>query len=328
MSSLKDVAKLAGTSKSTVSRVISNNGPVKEDTRQKVLKAIKMLNYKPNLLASGLREKRGRLIGLIVPEANHYYFGSLIDSISTACREKNLGLLIGSHHYDKNIEKDLILSFYGRNIDGLIIEPVSEISTIAQTLDISFEKIIVIERFVDTKLCHTISLDNFSAGKIMGEYLGSLGHKNVAVITGPNNLKICNDRFKGFINGLSEKGGNVNANFIYEGDFSFISGKKGINHFYSLNNFEKITAIWAQNDLMALGIIQFLHEKNIKIPEKIAVAGLDGLQLGEMISPTLTTIKQPLETFGEKAIEILLSKNTKIKKAIRLPPILKIGNST
>lgn len=328
MSSITDVAKLAGISKSTVSRVIANSGPVKPSTREKVLKAIEMLDYNPNLLASGLRAKSGRLIGLILPESVHFDFGFFIQTLADLCMQYNLGLIIGTHHNNPELESKLFDDFYSRNIDGLIISPVSDASLLGKRLKDSLGKVILLDREITNSTCNSVSLDNYKAGYIMGSHLFSKGHRNVACITGPQHISLSRDRIAGFRQAFLDKGIIIDENFVHEGNFDADSSFEAIKRFSRHPGFSSITAIWAQNDVMAAGALKKLTELGKSIPEDIALAGMDGTDLSYLSTPSITTILQPFSQMAEKTMELLLDPPADAPVKIKFDPILVENEST
>lgn len=328
MSSIKDVARLAGTSTSTASRVIAKNGPVKAETRERVLKAIEMLDYKPNLLASGLRAKSGRLIGLILPESIHFDFGFFIQSISGICMQYDMGLIIGNHHNDPELESKLFDDFYSRNIDGLIISPASDASLLGKRLKNSLGKVVLIDREIANSNCSSVTLDNYKAGYLIGKFLISKGHRKIACITGPNHISISRDRTIGFRDALKESNYYLDDNFVFEGNFNYDSSTDAIDAFVQKPNFKEITALWAENDVMAVGALKELHKLGFNVPDDIALAGMDGTDISLLSIPSITTISQPFGEMAAKAVDLLLHPVSSEPVKVKFEPVLIPREST
>jgi len=329
MPSMKDVAYLAGVSVSTVSRVINQSVFVDQNTRLKVEKAIRELNYKPNLLAKGLRLKSGNLIGLVVPEFEHNQ--ALVRFVS--CAEQSavkygFNLILGNNHNNPDDEEKFIDSLIRRHVYGIIFSRVSDESRVLKIIDNTNIPIVVIDRVLDNEDTPRIVLDNYKAGEMAAKYLVDLGHRDIACITGPLNISICRERLKGFNEVLKKHNAKLDHKLVFEGDFRFDSGKDAMIHF--LNSGLNITALWAQNDLMAIGAMNILIRKNIDIPEDISIIGMDNIDDTKMLVPSLTTIAQPYGEMCEKAVETIISqKQGKIfNKNIVLQPELIVRETT
>lgn len=327
MSSIIDVAKLAGTSKSTVSRVIQNNGPVNTETRERVLKAIRDLDYTPNLLASGLKAKSGKLIGLILPDPLYHEFGVFIQAIGQICMQHNLGLIVGTHHDEPELESKLFEDFFSRNIDGLIISAVSDDSILKTRLKSSLGKVVLIDRKIDGAPCSSVSLNNYKAGVLIGNHLCQFGHSRFAIITGPKRILLCREREQGFSDSLSKHGFRINPNLSFECNFTFEAGAEVAKKLLEMRPEMRPTAVWCENDRMALGLIKALSENGIRVPEDIAVAGMDNEYFSSINNPGLTTLSQPSHAMAEEAVKILLKETTSPEKMV-FDPILVIREST
>jgi LacI family transcriptional regulator len=184
MASMKDVARLAKVSVSTVSRVISKSIPVDEKTRLHVEKAIRKLQFKPNLLASGLRSKSGHVIGLAVPEILHPSFNAIIKYVEESVRKEGLQLILGNTHNDLEIESEFIESLVRRHVDGIIFSRVSDQSRILHVVNKNHVPVVVLDRALDTEDIPTVVLDNYRAGALAAEHLASLGHSRIVCISG------------------------------------------------------------------------------------------------------------------------------------------------
>lgn len=306
MSSMKDVAKLAGVSVSTVSRVINNqNFPVDEATKQRVHEAIKKLDYKPNLLAKGLRLKSGRAIGLVVPDfVPLHAFANIIKYVEEFALQYDFNLILGNNHDNPDIEERFIDNLIRRSVDGIIFSRVSDESRVLKILYKRNIPIVVIDRALEDESVPSVVLNNYRAGELAAEHLVGLGHKHIVCITGPLNITLCRERVKGFRQVLIEHNIEFDEEFIFEGDFKLESGMRGIASL--LRNHEKITGVWAQNDVMAAGVIKELYKRGMKVPNDMSVIGMDDVSLASMLTPALTTIKQPFQEMSQKAVEMVI----------------------
>jgi DNA-binding LacI/PurR family transcriptional regulator len=305
MASMKDVARLADVSESTVSRVINKSIPVDEATRRVVEEAIRKLNYKPNLLAKGLRIKSSQIIGLVVPEIVHHTFASFIQFIEESTFARGYGLIVGNHKDDPEIEEIFIDSLVRRHVDGIIFSRVSDESRVMKIITRSQVPVVVIDRAAEKEELASVVLDNRKAGQFAGEHLVGLGHRRIGCISGPLKIALCRERIAGLREVLDRHGLLLQQDAIFEGDFKFESGIQGARQI--LLKHPEITAIWAQNDLMAVGALKFLVTAGKTVPRDISLMGMDDIGLARMISPALTTVSQPFEEICEKAVELLLS---------------------
>ncbi|HBK59012.1 MAG TPA: LacI family transcriptional regulator [Spirochaetaceae bacterium] len=331
MPSLKDVARLAGVSTSTVSRAINGTIPVSEETRLRVEKAVQDMGYKPNLVARSLRIRSTRLIGLVVPEMQHETFISFIRFTEEAAEAKGYNLIIGSTNSDPDREERFIENLIRRNIDGIIFSRVSDKSHVLKILDKTKIPVVIIDRTLEREDIPSVVMDNYLSGKLVAEHMLSLGHRTFACITGPLDITINRDRLAGFRDTVLRGGGTLEDKCIYEGNFKFESGKKGIA--YLLDTKAQFTGLWAQNDYMAVGALNLLSERGIKVPEEISIAGLDNIQQSWMMRPSLTTVAQPFREMCAHAVDIIIDRlgthdEAKEKIRVMLRPELIVRETT
>lgn len=307
MASIRDVARLANVSESTVSRVINRSIPVEPGTRQRVEAAIQQLEYKPNLLAKGLRIKRSHLIGLVVPEIVHHTFASVIQYLEESAVSRGYNLIVGNHKDDPSLEESFIDMLARRNVDGIIFCRVSDESRVMRIIHRTRVPVVVIDRAAERESFASVVLDNYKAGQLAGGHLASLGHRRIACITGPLKIALSRERLAGFRDALTPAGATVPEGAVFEGDFKFESGLNGMR--VILSRCPDITAIWAQNDLMAVGALKHLQSRGLNVPRDMSLVGMDNIALTWMITPALTTVTQPFEQICEKAVELLLALN-------------------
>lgn len=307
MASVKDVAKLAGVSIATVSRVLNNSAVVSSETRDAVLQAVKKLDYRPNLIASSLRSKDSKTIGLIVPGRTHVTFGMNTSYIADACNDNGYSLLIGLHHDDPNLEQSLLDSFYRRNIDGIIISTPSAEDFILKQIERFRIPIVLIDRIFKSNLCNCVSIDNYKAGYAAGAYLVSLGHKKIGCLTRPVTIWQCYERITGFKQALRDHGVEVMDRYILEiPSFSVEAGAQGAQAFLSMPPEDRPTAIWAVEDHIAAGVMRSFISVGIRVPEEVSIMGMDNLDVGSMLSPSLTTITYPFKDISDVAVQCIV----------------------
>lgn len=304
MATMKDVARLAGVSISTVSRVINNTLPVEDETRVRVEDAIRKIDFRPNLLARGLRSKSGNLIGLIVPEIIHESFAFFVNFTEASVEQHGFNLIIGNTNNDPDKEELFVRNFIRRHVDGVIFSRVSDQSRIFRIIEESQVPFVIIDRSMQREDVPTVVMDNYGAGVMAAEHLMELGHRDLACITGPMNIAIVRERFSGFRDTVVAKGGRLHDADVLEGDFKFDGGKRAAAVLLRRRN--EFTAIWAQNDLMAIGAMQEFIRHGVKVPEKMSILGLDNVTASWMVAPALTTIAQPFAAMCESAVEMIL----------------------
>lgn len=309
MSSMKDVAVLAGVSTSTVSRVINNSMPVDEETRLKVEQAIKTINFKPSLMARGLRMKSANLIGIVVPELQHETFTSFIKFTEQSVEAQGYNLVIGSTSSNVETEERFIVNLIRRNIDGIIFSRVSDNSQALKLIDRSNIPIVIIDRSLEREDIPSVVMNNYGAGVMAAEHLLSLGHRRFACITGPMDISINRDRIRGFRETIVQNGGTLEDKCVFEGNFKFESGGRGVD--YLVDTRADFTAIWVQNDYMAIGAINRFVARGISVPGDVSVIGLDNIEHSWMIQPALTTIAQPFQEMCANAVDIIIKMSRK-----------------
>ncbi len=306
---MKDVAMLAGVSISTVSRVINNSTPVDEETRSRVERAVRAINFKPSLMARGLRMKSANLIGIVVPELQHETFTSFIKFTEQRAEALGYNLVIGSTSSDLDTEERFIENLIRRNIDGVIFSRVSDNSQALKLIGRTNIPIVVIDRSLDREDIPSVVMDNYGAGVLVAEHLLALGHRRFACISGPMNISINRDRLRGFRETILGGGGSLEDKSIFEGNFKFESGGRGAD--YLLDTRVNFTAIWAQNDYMAIGAMNRFIARGLSVPSDVSIVGLDNIEHSWMIQPALTTVAQPFQAMCSSAVDLIVKMSHK-----------------
>jgi DNA-binding LacI/PurR family transcriptional regulator len=303
--SIRDVARIAGVSVSTVSRVLTGSPRVDGGTRARVERAISRIHYRPNLLAQGLRSKSGNVIGLVVPEFVHETFATFVECTERFCVERGYDLIIGNTGGRPEVEGAFIDNLIRRHVDGIIFSRVSDKSRVLNTIEKWSIPAVIIDRALEREDIPTVVLDNFRAGAMAAEHLLALGHRSLGEVTGPQDIALARERHKGFLAALREHGASLPAARVYEGDFKFDSGRAAARAF--LESHRPPTAIWCHNDLMAVGVMNVLQRSGIRIPQEVSLLGMDDTSIAEMTVPTLSTVTQPFEEMCRQAVELVLA---------------------
>lgn len=313
-STISDVAKLAGVSIKTVSRVLNGEPNVTHKTRAKVQSAARDLSYAPSLAARGLAGSKSYLLGLLYDTQSLGYISALQDGATRACRESGYHLIVEPIRLSETQSiLDIETSLRSLPVDGLILTPpvcdFPEIVALIRHLSIPYVPITPIINDVNVT---NIQIDNEGAAREMTEYLIGLGHTKIGFIKGPDAHGASAQRFEGFLKAMRAAGLSVNPAYVQDGAFTAQSGIQAADRLLAQDPLP--TAIFASNDDMAVGVIAAAARMNIKIPEDISVCGFDDTPLATIITPNLTTIAQPIADMSYFAADLLIQNKKKEKE--------------
>jgi DNA-binding LacI/PurR family transcriptional regulator len=303
MATLKDIASRANVSIMTVSRVIKNSGYVGKETRKRVEAAIEEFNYRPNGLAQSLVTKKTNNVLIIIPDVENFFFAEMLKGSERILRKHGINVLFGDSCGRIDREKSLVDLAMSRVVDG-VIAYVPRVDDDYLALVNKEIPLIVIDRKVRFDDVPQVYLDNWQGAIRAIDYLISNGHRNIGLIEGPESVLANLRRKEGYVSALKKHGITVDEEYIFEGDFSFEEGKEAFDYYYNLRT--PPTAVFATNDVMALGFIQQAQEKNVSIPDKFSIIGFDNILFSRLITPQLTTVDHPKNDMGELAAYKLL----------------------
>lgn len=304
MSTIKDVAKLAGVSPSTVSRTLSNRIFVEDETRQKVLKAVEELNYKPSIMAKALREGRTYTIALLVPDINSLYYPMIMKSVEKYAAQNGYTIILCNNNESIDCEKRNLEMLGSRGIDGILCMSVED--DIRHLLhfqkDNKVPVVLVNRDFSEDISC--ISVDNEYGGYLMIKYLLDMGHRKIAGMFGDFSRQRFRERYNGCKRAMEEYGiENYKKYFIY--DVNTIEESYRCTQ-EALSKEDKPTAFFASLDILAIGIYSGISEKGLTIPGDVSVAGFDNIFMTEYMTPPLTTYNAPIDRLAEESIQCLI----------------------
>ena len=301
---INDVAKLAGVSIKTVSRVVNREANVREKTRDLVLKAIQQLNYKPSLAARGLAGGRSFLIGMMYDNASDSFLVDLQRGILRACREGHYGLALCPASRSGDRTADLMEWVTSTQPDGIILTPpLSDDQHLVNRL-VEANVTFISVSSTGTGCGPSVLIDEEDAARAMAQHLIDAGYHDIGFIKGPED-HVCSDlRYRGFEAAMKAAGLPVNSDWLKAGQFDFESGVAAAEEL--LSGPETPKAIFASNDDMAAGVINVAYRKGLKVPEDLAVAGFDDTPLARHFWPGLSTVKQPIIQIGQQATEYLM----------------------
>ncbi len=303
MATIQDVALLAKVSTATVSRVMRQPETVKDATKERVLEAIKLLDYKPNILARHLRRMETRTIIVVVPDITNPFFSEVLLGIESIAQEKGYQLLLGNTQKDANREYQYLDLLKQKKADGIILLTARMKKQIIEELAEQFPVVLACE-YIEGSNIPTVSIDNIISAKKMTEHLLRLGHQRIGYLSGSMDIILSRDRLRGFKQCMSEHGLRTESILIQEGDFTYSTGYNLMLKLLALE--DPPTAVFAGNDEMAIGAIKAIKKLGLNVPKDITVVGFDGIQLGTIVQPRLTTIVQPMFEMGVQAMQLLL----------------------
>ncbi|EKN63245.1 LacI family DNA-binding transcriptional regulator [Schinkia azotoformans] len=323
-----DVAKEANVSIATVSKVINNTGRISEKTKKKVLNVMKKLDYQPNIMASALMGKQTKTIGLLIPDLANPFFAELARSIEDRGHEFGYNLVICSTDYKEEKENKYISLLKRKSVDGFILASGFEnLGKVEQLVKEDFPVAIVARDFPMFPV-NTVALDDFMGGYLAASYLIDLGHENIGIIA--RDVWSNRERIRGFKQALDENQLTFPTDFEYIEKMSHIIQGKNMTIKY-LKSLNPPTAIFACNDLLAIGAIQAIKEMGMNVPEHVSVIGFDNTIIATIVEPPLTTIAQPIQNMGKEVMDLMISQiNGEKKEKIRvtLHPSLIVREST
>jgi LacI family transcriptional regulator len=302
---LEDIAKRAGVSRATVSRVINGENNVKEQTRVQVMEVIQQSNFQPNVAARSLAAGRTNVIGLVIPAGvsaifTDPYFPLLIQGVSSACnsREYSVMLWLAEPEFERRMMRQILHSGL---LDGVVVSSMLMEDPIVQSLHDSKKPFILVGRHPKLDVNY-LDVDNVNGAREATLHLLRLGHKRIATITGPQNMIAGNDRLQGYRQALEERGVAVRPELIAEGDFSEAGGYAAMRRLLP----HRPTAIFTASDSMAEGALRALRESGLRVPQDVAIVGYDDMPTAARISPPLTTVRQPTNRMGALAVNALI----------------------
>ncbi|MCR9575666.1 substrate-binding domain-containing protein [Vibrio alginolyticus] len=308
MATMKDIAKLAGVSTSTVSHVINKTRFVSEEISERVNNAAKELNYyAPSALARSLKVNRTKTIGMLVTTSTNPFFGEVVKGVERSCYQKGYSLILCNTEGDNERMRQSINTLLQKRVDGLIL----------MCSSLEGERIDVFERYPDIPVVvmdwgpmlftsDKIQDNSLRGGYLAAKYLIDCGHTEIGCITGPLIKHQAQMRYEGYKRAMNEAGLEFNANWIIESDFECEGGYQAFKKMAQRGALP--SSIFVSNDMMAMGVINAANELDIKVPEDLSIIGYDDIHIAKFMSPSLTTIHQPKYRLGQAAVETLVRK--------------------
>ena len=306
MATIKDVAKLAGVSMSTVSKYI-NGGHVRDENVAAIRNAIEVLDYRVNPFARSLKTQRSKSIGILLPEITAPFFGSVVASIDRTLREFGYHSLISCYSSSHGLERDNLSYLISNGIDGLIYAP--EDITADEFYELTANcsvPTVQMDRMIQGVVSDTVLVDNADASYSAVTNLILHGHKRIAIITGPKSVYSAKERLVGYLRALSDNGILYDDSLVISDQYEFATGYRAIETLLNLP--DPPTAVFATNYDFTLGLVTAAREKGIAIPDALDIFGFDCVQICTMMNPPLPVVHQPEQEIGRIAATYLIER--------------------
>ena len=328
MPTIKEVSQRAHVSPSTVSRVLNGTTPVSAEARARVLRAIEELDYTPNAFARGLATNRSGGIGVTTNDIGSPYYAVMLRGVEAAIEDAGLHLMVSSGHARADAERSAIQFLKQRRSDALIVQAEAlsdaELIRLADEADVP---VVVFGRRVPELATVCVHLDNEAGGRMATEHLLAHGHRRIAHIAGPLRFPDARDRLQGYRDALDGAGIAYDDGLVVEGDFREGGGREAMERL--LERTTELDAVFVANDQMAAGVMRAVRDRGLDVPLDLSLVGYDDVLLAQYLSPTLTTVRQPLFDMGRAAgdIAIALLEQKKVEVRTRFEPELVVRKS-
>lgn len=308
MVSLTDVARRAKVSIATVSRVINNSDKVMAETREVVSRAMQELGYRPSRVARRLRQKGGRrnLLGLIIPDIQNPFFAEMARGAEDAAYANDFAVILCNSDEDLKKEQFYLDVMQSESVDGIILPPINEQDAAVLKLVQSGLPIVTVDRSLAYSAMDKVEVDNRRGAYEAVEHLIKLGHKRIGLIAGLPKVSTSRERRQGYEDAMAAYNLPLEPGYIRTGDYKQASGTVLTEELLALPS--PPTALFAANNLMAVGALEAIHKRRLKIPGDIALIGFDDLPWAEALDPPLTVVRQPAYEVGCAAVELLLKR--------------------
>jgi LacI family transcriptional regulator, repressor for deo operon, udp, cdd, tsx, nupC, and nupG len=331
VSNIREVAKRAGVSTATVSRVLSRPDVVSPDTRLRVLKAVERLGYAPNSVAKNLRTLKSRKLLVTVPDISNPFFALILQGIEDCAQKNGYAVLVGDTQHDEDREERYALMLKQKEADGLIFlghRLPKVAASVVHEMAPRCAPIVNGCEFSAELGVPSVHIDNAKAASEAMEHLYELGHRRIGIVTGPLMSPLSRDRLEGVFAAARERGMADEVGVVH-GDFSIASGSEMAERLFSASVLP--TAVFCFNDEMAMGVMEAARRRGLVVPADLSVVGFDDIRFARCTDPPLTTIAQPMREIGEGTVQLLLGilHGSRIAPvSVTLPHRLQVRSST
>lgn len=327
MATLSDVAEAAGVSPTAVSRYLNNRIELPQQTRDRIDAAIAKLNYRPNLMAKRLSTGRTEAISLVTPEISNPFFAELAAAVEAEAQRHGYAVYMSSTQGDRGREIDAIERLQDQHVDGLIMmtnQP--DDGTLAAMLNLQ-SNVVLLDEDIPGVTLPRVFVENEQGGYLATQHLIDAGHRDIAIVGGPQNLMSVRERLAGFERAMLGADLPVRPGWVLLGDYSRDYGRAAAGLLFSAPT--RPTAVLACSDYIALGVLEVVRRMGLDVPNDLSLVGFDDMAFAELVAPPLTTVRQPTTEMGQVAFRRLLAliNKTDADPLTRLPVELIIRNS-
>ncbi len=301
---IKDVAKEAGLSVATVSRVLNRSANVSDEASEKVNKAIEKLGYSPNFLGRNLRKRETNVILVLMPTSEHSFYMKIVSGIQKFAQPRGYDIICASSNSTSEIEVRQMNMLFNRTVDGVILLGTSYDAETLNKLSRSYNIALCCEGVENAEVL-TVVVDDEQAAYDAIKELIRLGHRRIGFVGANDNSASSRNRRHGYTRALNEFLGEVSEELMFMESFEYECGAKALDYFLGLD--EPPTAVFCVSDLLAIAVIHKAHDIGLRIGEDISVMGFDNISMCEMMLPTVSTVEQPCEKLGEMVVRKLIS---------------------
>ncbi len=306
MTTIREVAKKAGVSPTSVSHVLNNTRFVSEDVRERVNSAMRELNYRPNALARSLRRGETHTLGLILPDSANPFFAEVGHAIESAAFARGYSVILCNTENDEDKEHLYTEVLENKQLDGIIFVGAGENRESISAIIQNGIPLVVVDRDMGNLELDTVTTENHQGGFLATQHLLSLGHQIIGCITGPSNITPSAERVTGYREAHRQAGIHIEDSLLVRGDFHAPSGYSAALQL--LQRTPRPTAIFVCNDMMAIGALRAVAQLGLNVPEDIAIVGFDDIELASYTTPSLTTVAQPKQEIGQLAVKLIFER--------------------
>ncbi|MGE5620402.1 MAG: LacI family DNA-binding transcriptional regulator [Sphingomonadaceae bacterium] len=323
MPTIKDIAALAGVSPATVSRVLSGHITVKDETRRRIEEAVQRLDYRPNFLARSLVLKETKTIGVVIPDILNPYYSGLVRGVEDEAQRVGRSVVLCNTDNKVGKETSYLELLEYRHVDGIILVSAGHSGEHLQGLLDRKIPLVLASRRLDGVEVDTVAVDNTGGAYEATRHLIQLGHRRIAMIAGNLFLRTGQERLEGYRRAHSEAGIPIDEKLVVtKGSFQFQEGYAVMRNL--LRRSYPPTAVFAANDILAMGAISAVQSQGLSVPKDVAVVGFDGIRFGELLNPRLTTVSVRTYEMGRMACRLLIDRLTRKKDR---PPRLVVSET-
>lgn len=332
MATIKDVARHADVSVTTVSHVVNGTRHVSPEGRARVEKAIRELGYVPSAIARSLKSNNTRTLGMLIPNSSNPYFAEIVHAVEDRCFGAGYNVILCNTNDEAHRQGSYLQVLAERRIDGLIVVSTGHDATLpTQLAGLSIPTVLVDREIelTEQQPCDLVETAHMQGGLLATLHLLSLGHRRIACIGGPEGIAPSEQRIAGWRSALADAGCGMGEGLLWHGNFTSQGGYEAMHAV--LRAQDAPTAVFVCNDLMAMGALCAAHERGLRVPEALSIVGFDDIELTAFTSPPLTTVAQPKQRIGALAVDMLLERidgKRQDARKVMLQPELRVRAST